>query len=193
MIKRICTDNGHQSTLETMDSEENFRQFTELRLGISDLDIELQTRAETCHAIGLMMQQTTSTVDIFSRDLDPALYDRDDFLKALNLLCVRNRLAQVRVLVQEPMVPVRRGHRLIETARRFSSSMEIRQPHPDYRQFNEALFIADGCGLIHRGLADRFDGSANFYAPVIAQRKLDFFTEVWERSEAHPEMRRLHI
>lgn len=176
-----------------MDSEENFRQFTELRLGISDLNIELQTREEACHASELMMQQTTSTVEIFSRELDPVLYDRDEFLKALNLLCVSNRKAQVRVLVQEPMAPVKRGHRMIEMARKFSSSMEIRQPHPDYRHFNEAFFIADACGLIHRGLADRFEGTANFYSPVIAQRKLDFFTEVWERSEAHPEMRRLHI
>ena len=95
--------------------------------------------------------------------------------------------------LQDVLHTFKRGHRLIELARRFSSSMEIRQPHPDYRHFNEAFLIADACGLLQRGLADRFEGSVNFYTPVIAQRKLDFFTEVWERSEAHPEMRRLHL
>lgn len=176
-----------------MDSEENFRQFTELRLGISDLPIELQARAETVHATELMTQQCLESLEIFSRDLDAPLYDREPFLKALGDLCLRSHKARVRILVQDPTPPVKRGHRLIELARRLSSSIELRQPHPDYRRHNEAFLIADGCGLIHRPLADRYEGSANFHDPVNAQRKLDFFTEVWERSEAHPEFRRLQI
>jgi hypothetical protein len=176
-----------------MDNEENFRQFTELRLGISGIDIELLTRAETRHATELMVQQCLSSLEIFTRDLDAPLYDQEAFLQALSALCLGNRKARVRVLVQDPMPPVKRAHRLIELSRRLSSSIELRQPHEDYRHHNEAFLIADRCGLIHRALADRYEGTANFYDPVIAQRKLDFFTEVWERSEAHPEFRRLHI
>jgi len=176
-----------------MDNEENFRQFTELRLGISDIDIELLTRSETRHATELMLRQCLSTLEVFSRDLDPLLYDHQPFLDALGALCLGNRKARVRFLVQDPMPAVKRGHRLIELSRRLSSSIELRQPHPDYRQHNEAFMIADSCGLVYRSLADRYEGTANFYDPVNAQRKLDFFTEVWERSEAHPEFRRLHI
>lgn len=176
-----------------MNNEENFCQFTELRLGISDLDIELQARDDTCHASDLMIQQSLESVEIFSRELDPELYDREPFLQALSDLCVNNRTARIRILVQEPAPAVKRGHRLIELSRRISSSIEIRQPHPDYRHHNEAFLIADQCGLIMRGLADRYEGTANFYSPVLVQRKLDFFTEVWDRSEAHPEFRRLHI
>jgi len=176
-----------------MDSEENFLQFTELRLGISDLEIELQTRAETIHATDLMVQQSEESLEIFSRLLDPELYDREPFLEAVSNLCVRNRKARIRILVREPSPAVKRGHRLIELSRRISSSIEIRQPHPDYRQHNEAFLIADQCGLILRGMADRFEGTANFYSLIPAQRKLDFFTEVWDRSESHPEFRRLHI
>ena len=176
-----------------MDSEENFRQFTELRLGISDLPIELQTRGEAAHASELMAQQCRESMEIFSRDLDAPLYDSVPFLEALGNLCRGNHNARVRILVQDPVAPIKHGHRLIELARRLSSSIELRQPHPDYRRCNEAFLIADGCGLIHRPLADRYEGSASFYDPVNAQRKLDFFTEVWERSEAHPEFRRLHI
>jgi hypothetical protein len=176
-----------------MNNEENFLQFTELRLGISDLEIELQTRDETRHATDLMVQQCEDSVEIFSRELDPGLYDREPFLEALSRLCVKNRKARIRILVQEPSPAVKRGHRLIELSRRISSSIEIRQPHPDYRQHNEAFLIADHCGLITRGFADRYEGTANFYSFIPAQRKLDFFTEVWERSESHPEFRRLHI
>jgi hypothetical protein len=176
-----------------MTKEENFRKFVELRLGISDLEIDLDTRADTQHATELMASQVQSTLDIFSRDLDPVLYAREPFLEALNALCHRNRKARIRMLVQDPTDAVRRSPRVVELARRLSSSIEIRQPHHDYRHYNEAFLIADGCGLIHRKFADRYEGAANFYAPIPAQRKLDFFTEVWERSQVHPEFRRLHL
>ncbi|MGD8616791.1 MAG: acyltransferase [Gammaproteobacteria bacterium] len=176
-----------------MNSEENFRKFVELRLGISDLEIELDNRAETQHATDMMVAQAQDSLEIFSRDLDAALYTRGPFLDAINALCYRNRKARIRFLVQEPVDAVRRSPRLVELSRKLSSSIEIRQPHPDYRHYNEAFLVADGCALIHRGLADRYEGCANFYAPVEAQRKLDFFNEVWERSEGHPEFRRLYL
>ena len=176
-----------------MRNEEKFRRFVELRLGVSDLEIDLDTRAETQHATELMANQVQATLEIFSRDLDPVLYAREPFLDALNTLCHRNRKARVRMLVQDPTDAVRRSPRVVELARRLSSSIEIRQPHHDYRHYNEAFLVADGCGLIHRKFADRYEGAANFYAPIQAQRKLDFFTEVWERSQVHPEFRRLHL
>ena len=176
-----------------MRNEENFKQFVELRLGVSDIEIELLTRTETRHATELMTGQAQTSLDIFSRDLDPFLYDNEAFLDALSRLCLRNRQASIRFLVQDPATPIKRGHRLIELGRKLSSSIELRQPHQDYQHFNDAYLVADRCGLIHRSLADRFEGTANFYAPVDAHRKLDFFTEVWERSESHPEFRRLYL
>ena len=176
-----------------MSNEENFRQFVALRLGISDIEIELLTREETRHATELMVGQAQSSLDLISRALDPFLYDQENFLDLLSRLCVRNRQARIRFLVQDPTTPIKRNHRLIELGRRLSSSIEFRQPHQDYRYYNAACLIADRCGLIHRSLADRFEGTANFYAPVAAGRELDFFTEVWERSETHAEFRRLYL
>jgi len=164
-----------------------------LTLGESDTEIELQTRDENRHAIDLMTAQTRNSLDIFSRDLDPPLYDRASFLEAMSRLCLDNRKAGIRILVQDPAPAVKRGHRLIELSRRLSSSIEIRQPHPDYRHYNEAFLVADGCGFIHRPLADRHEGTTNFHDPVKARRLLDFFTEVWERSHVHPDLRRLHL
>ncbi|MCO6413611.1 MAG: hypothetical protein J5I92_12810 [Thiogranum sp.] len=176
-----------------MSSEENFRQFVELRLGVSDIEIDLATRAETQHATDLMAGQAQFSLDIFSRDLDGLLYERQAFLDALTALCRRNRKSRIRFLVQDPVSAVRRSLRLLELSRKLSSSVEIREPHQDYQHFNEAFMIVDECGLIHRGLADRYEGTANFYAPVEARRKLAFFTEVWERSEVNPEFRRLYL
>ena len=176
-----------------MGNEENFERFVKLRLGVSDLEIELSTRSEAAHAINLMTGQAQDGLDIFSRNLDPALYEQSDFIANLSRLCLRNRKARIRFLVQQPAEAVRRCQRLLELSRKLSSSIELRQPHPDYRQHNEAFLVADRCGLVYRPFSDRFEGTANFHAPVEAQRKTDFFTEVWERSEVNPEFRRLYL
>jgi len=176
-----------------MKNEENFQRFVKLRLGFSDFDIELDTRTDTELATNLITEQTQDTLDIFSRNLDPGLYEQTDFLGNLSRLCLRNRKARIRFLVQQPAEAVKHCQRLLELARKLSSSIELRQPHQDYRQHNEAFLVADRCGLIHRKLSDRYEGTANFYAPVEAQRKTDFFTEVWDRSEVNPEFRRLYL
>ncbi len=176
-----------------MENEENFQRFVKLRLGSSDLEIELSTRAEAGYATNLMLDQAQNTLDVFSRSLDPGIYEQSDFLANLSRLCLRNRLARIRFLVQQPSEAVKHCQRLLELARKLSSSIELRQPHPDYRPHNEAFLVADCCGLIYRKLSDRYEGTANFYSPVESQRKTDFFTEVWERSEVNPEFRRLYI
>ena len=176
-----------------MKNEENFQRFVKLRLGLSELDIELEDRADTAYATNLMTEQAQDSLDILSRNLDPGLYEQNAFLDNLSRLCLRNRKARIRFLVQQPVEAVKRCQRLLELARKLSSSIELRQPHADYRQHNEAFLVADRCGLIYRKFSDRYEGTANFYAPVEAQRKTDFFTEVWERSEVHPEFRRLYL
>ena len=176
-----------------MKNEENFHRFVKLRLGSSDLDIELATRIEAEHATNLMTEQAQDTLDIFSRHLDPGLYEQSDFLANLSRMCLRNRKARIRFLVQQPAEAVKHCQRLLELARKLSSSIELRQPHPDYRQHNQAFLVADQCGLIYRKLSDRYEGIANFYTPVEAKRRTDFFTEVWDRSEVNPEFRRLYL
>ena len=170
-----------------------FEQLFSLRLGLSNNLIELQTCDETRHACDLLAGQASQSLHIFTRELDPLLYDRRAFLEEIARYCRQTSIVNVRILLQDPVRPVREGHRLIDLCRRISSKIEIRQPHPDYRNWNEAFLIADSCGFVHRKFADRNEGIANFYDPTGARRLLDFFVEVWERSEQHPEMRRLHL
>ncbi|MEE9423072.1 MAG: hypothetical protein V3V50_07920, partial [Gammaproteobacteria bacterium] len=55
-----------------------------LKLGESDTEIELETRAETQHATDLLIEQVTSGIEIYSRELDAPLYNRSEFLDAIN-------------------------------------------------------------------------------------------------------------
>ncbi|HHJ13890.1 MAG TPA: hypothetical protein ENJ79_05865 [Gammaproteobacteria bacterium] len=176
-----------------MDKQGKLQRFVALRLGLSDIRIDLEDGRELAHATRLMLEQAQNQVDIFSRQLDPVVLERREMLAALRELCTRNPRARVRALVQQPAEAARRCPRLLELARRLDSLIELRQPHPDYRHCNEAFMIVDGTGLIERGFSDRPQGSASFNAPTAARRRAEFFTEVWERSETHPELRRLHL
>jgi len=170
-----------------------FEQLAALKLGVSDTELELESSADCVYATELMLAQATSSIEIFSRELDPSLYDRDAFLATVAERCTRQRGLRLRILVHDPATAVKRGHRLIELGRKLSSCIEIRQPHSDYRQYNQAFLVADECGLIHRDFADRFEGRANFYDFVSAKRLSTYFNEVWDRSEPNPETRRLHL
>ncbi|MEE9342534.1 MAG: hypothetical protein V3V12_02745 [Gammaproteobacteria bacterium] len=176
-----------------MTDELSLERFVSLKLGESETELELETADDLCHATDLMVQQTQHSLEIFTRDMDEAVYNRAPFLESIRLACVHNRQMQIRMLVQQSQRAVTLGHRFIELARKMSSSIEIRQVHDDYQQYNQAFLISDQVGLIKKPFADRFEAIANFNTPVIAARQREFFTEVWGKSTPDPDMRRLHI
>ncbi len=67
---------------------------------------------------------------IYTRDLDPQLLDTEAALGALKQLAIGGQ-AGIRILIQEPQQPLRRGHRLIALARRLSSVFALRTPVQD--------------------------------------------------------------
>ena len=101
--------------------------------------------------------------------------------------------AVIRILLQDNIRVQREGHRLVEMVRHLPSRIELRRPHADYIDHAENFLVVDGVGYIQRELYSRYEGVADFYAPLISQRLEDFFTEVWERSEPDTDLRRLSL
>lgn len=167
--------------------------FAALRLGEDGREIALATRAECEAAAAALAGQARRSVDIWSRDLDPALYDRPRFLDAVRGLVLNHRHARVRAIVYDARAAVQRGHRLVELARELPSFIELRRPPPDYEEFPEAFLVADGRGLLRRPFADRWEATACFDAPLAARELLRFFDEAWAVSSPDPELRRLHL
>ena len=162
-------------------------------LGVTAAPVALETREENRIAACALARQARSHLCIFTRDLDPPLYDDLCFLDAVTALATRSRFARVRVLVQNSEKAVKYGHRLIELSRRLSSFIQLRRPHADYQDYNEAFLVADGVGLLHRALAHRYEAEVDFKAPLRARLLLKFFDEAWDKSEPDLELRRLHI
>jgi len=155
--------------------------------------VSLERRAEHYASALDMLRCSRHSVHIFSRQLDGKLYDTREFADALARLATRQPRARIRILVQDIAPLIAHGHRFIELSRRLTSTMEIRHVHPDYRRFNQAFMVFDDRRIIHRKLADRYEGLAWDDAPDRARYWLDFFTEVWEVSRVDPNLRRLHL
>lgn len=166
--------------------------FNNIILGESHEPIELGDSEAQRRAAVALTRQARQSVDIFTRDLDRKIYDKRDFLDAVQNLAV-NHHGQIRILVKDSGKAVKYGHRLIPLSQRLTSFIEIRKVAEDFKEYNEAFLIADKIGCVHRKHADRFEGSVRFNAAKEAANLLAFFNEVWRNSAPDPDLRRIYL
>jgi len=130
---------------------------------------------------------------LFSHDLEPLLYDKEDFLKLVQALATRSRMSRIRIVCKDPGASIRAGHRLIALAQRFSSYMEVRRASEDHQQLAESFLVADEEAMLYRPVATGYAGYTDTHSPMEARKLLRQFADIWERAEPDPEFRRLGI
>ena len=145
-------------------------------------------------AIADLLADTHHEIAIYTRDLDPALFDVPPILEAIKRIALSGRRARVRILVQEPRRPLADGHRLIALAQRLPSLIELRTPLDEQdRLYASAFLINDRRGYLFRTLASRNEGEGSTYAPGRHAQLREYFDQVWERSAPSEELRHLAI
>jgi hypothetical protein len=150
--------------------------------------------SEECRLAALsMVRQAARSIDIVSRQLDPQMYDNEDFCEAVSQLVVGSRRAQVRVLLRYTDPVIKHGHRLVTLSQRLSSFISLRIPAKEYDEYNAAFLIVDGAGVIYRTLSDTFNGTANFNDPRKAQELTRQFEEMWQTATLDANLRRAHL
>lgn len=130
---------------------------------------------------------------LFSHDLEPLLYDKEDFLKVVQALATRSRMSRIRIVCKDPGASIRAGHRLIAMAQRFSSYMEVRRASKDHEQLTETFLVADEEAILYRPVATGYEGYADTHSPMEARKFLRQFSDIWDKAEPDPEFRRLGI
>jgi len=130
---------------------------------------------------------------LFSRDLEPLLYDQQEFIGVVQALATRSRMSRIRVACIDPGASVRAGHRIITLAQRFSSYIEVRRASRDHENLTDTFLVADDVGLLYRPLCTRYEGYADLRSPLEAREKLRIFEDIWQQAEPDPEFRRLGI
>lgn len=154
---------------------------------------ELGTAADNREAALEIARLARRELAIFTRELEPQVYDTPEFIEAAKQLALSGSRTAIRILLIDSRRATKEGHRLVELARRLSSSFEIRKPHRDYLDIAETFMIADEKGLLYRKLSTRWEGIVDVHDPLAAREKLKLFNEIWQRSTDDIETRQLRI
>ena len=165
------------------------------RLGETDAEINIDTSEENVNAVIALAQQACRNINIFTQDMDSALYDNTDFVKAISQMAISDTRTVIRILVHDSIHAINSEHRLLKLAQSMPGSIFIRNPSRLYQHIRCSYMVADSLGYVYRDKAHRYNYSAsvNFMSPRRAATLDDSFMEVWEQSTVDRNVRRLNI
>ncbi|WP_316368492.1 GNAT family N-acetyltransferase [Candidatus Thiodiazotropha sp. CDECU1] len=140
-----------------------------------------------------MVRQAKRHLSIFTRTLDPQIFDTPPFVDAVQQLATRSRFSRIRILLQDNTLVVQQGHQLVELAQRLSTAIEIRIPGDEYMDYEENFMLVDELGYLHRKQAVNLIGTACYNDRYRANRMQTIFNEAWEFGTPDRELARLHL
>lgn len=141
-----------------------------------------------------IIDATRRGLRVYSRALDPGLFDAPPVLEAIRKLAVRGDGIELRFLLQDADTPQRDHAPLIALAQRLPSVLLFREvDDPVDRAYPSAFIANDGSGYYFRGLGHRFDGETALDAGGRARQLREEFDRTWERSRPCSEFRALGL
>ena len=141
-----------------------------------------------------IIDATRRGLRVYSRALDPGLFDAPPVLDALRRLAVRGDGIELRFLLQDAETPQREHAALIALAQRLPSVLLFRAVDDPVDLAYPSAFVAnDGSGYYFRSLGHRFDGETALDAGGRARQLREEFDRTWERSRPCSEYRALGL
>jgi hypothetical protein len=135
------------------------------------------TQAEMREQLLTVTRTAERQLTIWSRDLNSGLFASASFLDVLKRFVLARRNSKVRILTS-PLESSERRHALLAMAERLPGSFEIRTTHSPCLEAAE-LLMADERGVLYRIHADRWDGMADIYDPLVARFYRVQFDTAW--------------
>ncbi len=154
----------------------------------------IEDQAGARAAVQALAHGTRRRLCLYSRDLEPGLFDAPEVLDALRRLATRPGAGEIRVLLQDAGAPQRRLAPLLSLAQRLPSVFLFREVHdPVDRNYPSAYAVNDADGYCFRPLGHRFDGEADQDAAGRTRQLREEFAQIWERSRPCTEYRALGL
>ncbi len=172
-------------------SKDNY--FRNFIIGVTSECLTVDTRQLNHDAILKLLSSAQKDVVILSRQLDPLIYSKEDFIENASEFIRRNKTAKIRVLIHDTQAVVKNNHRVLNLSQRVSSKIEIRTICNDYAQFNQAFVVVDSMGYILNQKADLYEAEVNFCDYERSKELVETFKSIWELSQQDSEIRRLCI
>jgi len=151
-------------------------------------------RAEAVAITTAVVAQARRSLAIYSRALDPGLWDTSPVLDSLRRFATHRTGVQVQVLLQDAATPQQALAPLIGLGQRLPSIFLFREVQDPVDLPYTAAFVAnDDHGYYYRPLGHRFDGEAGLEHAGRARQLRDEFTQMWERARPVTEFRALGL
>lgn len=155
---------------------------------------DIETADAACAIVCGIAAGTRRTLSVYSRALDPGLFDAPEVLDALRRLATRRQRIEIRILLQDAAAAQRAHAPLIPLAQRLSSVFLFREvADPIDRGYASAYVVNDAAGHYFRTLGNRFDGEGDVDGAGRARQLAEAFQPVWERSRPVSEYRALGL
>ena len=151
-------------------------------------------RAEAVAITTAVVAQARRSLVVYSRALDPGLWDAGTVVEALRRFATRHTGAQVQLLLQDAGTPQRALAPLIGLGQRLPSVFVFREVQDPVDLPYTAAFVAnDDHGYYYRPLGHRFDGEAGLAHAGRARQLREEFSQMWERARPVSEYRALGL
>ncbi len=162
------------------------------RQGNTDNDTQLENINDTREAILKLAESALRSIQIFTPDMQPELYDTDNFRKMLLDFSRGNRQANIQILAADTTSSLHQGHQLIRLAQQSPSTLQIRNTPEDYQTLNFSFLLIDQSNFVFKRTNS---GSTSLLSSCThrTSRLLEFFTAAWEQSEKDPHTQQFHI
>lgn len=127
--------------------------------------------------------RTRRSLAIYSRDLDPGLFDTAPVLDALRRLATRPGPVQIQVLLHDAAAPQRALAPLLPLAQRLPSVFDFREIHDPVDRAWPSAFVVNNAGdWYFRPLGHRLEGEARLDDPARARQLQEEFARIRERA-----------
>lgn len=180
-------------SLPSLNESLNLNELQKQILGENRELIRLESRDDNRLAATRMVEQGQYSLRLYTPNLDPRIFDTNEFIEAVKKLALASTHSKVYILIKDPTAAVTRGHRIVELARKISSHIFIHRAAEEDQDRVDSFMIVDDVGVIRRPHADRYEGSVEFNNPGEARLLIKEFKDAWERSVPEAELRRLHL
>lgn len=127
-----------------------------------------------------VISRAQRTLAILTPDLEPEIYEHDDFLLALKRFVLAKSFTRVRVLITEPGRAIKPGNQFVQMGQRLSSYIEFRNLTERLRPEVQAYCIGDADAIVYRANHTTGQGMVAQQTPEIAKLYLAEFDELWQ-------------
>ncbi len=138
-------------------------------------------------------EQTQKQLRILSYDLDARTFDNNEYLSLVSQLARKSRYTEIRIMVVDPTLMVKRGHRLLTLQRRLSSNILIRKTSANPHDIKDNLILADHSGMICQSIKEPEKIWGNYHSRPVVQTAIEQYDDLWERAKEDKDLRQLEI